>query len=268
MLKNVMVHLDGSARSETRLKIAVDLAKASNARLVGVFSQRALAKQVGPNSNWPPESYAQAAQASKKAFEAATVGLTSKWEDINRGGDSAILALVSEKARYFDLVIMGQHDRDAEEFSVPDLVDEVLATSGRPVLIIPYVGEFTVPFKHPLIAWNSSRESAHALNDSFSSIKGCDEAVILSFDSTIPKADESCREVAAQLSSHGIFSRSEVMVIEDFGVMDMLLNNACDQGSDLLIMGAHSQSGFRFLSRGAGTRHILRTMVLPVLMSS
>ena len=58
------------------------------------------------------------------------------------------------------------------------------------------------------------------------------------------------------------------MVIEDVGIMDMLLNNACDQGSDLLVMGANSHMGFPFLSRGAGTRHILRTMVLPVLMSS
>ena len=33
MLKNVMVHLDGSARSETRLKIAVDLADADAGRV-------------------------------------------------------------------------------------------------------------------------------------------------------------------------------------------------------------------------------------------
>ncbi len=268
MLKNIMVHLDGGERSGARLKIAADLAKSSNARLVGVFAQRAQAKHVGPNSDWPPESYAAAAQSSKKAFELATTGLTSKWIDINRGGDSAILALVSEKARYFDLVVMGQHDRDAEEFAVPDLIEEVLANSGRPVLIIPYVGEFTASFKHPLIAWNASRESAHALNDSITLIKGCDEAIILSFDSTIARAEESCREVSAQLGCHGILSRSEVMVIEEIGIMDMLLNNACDQGSDLLVMGAHSHMGFPFMSRGAGTRHILRTMVLPVLMSS
>lgn len=268
MLKNLMVHLDGGARSGVRLKIAIDLAKPSNARLVGVFSQRALAKQVGPNSSWPPEGYALAAQASKEAFDLATAGLTSEWVDINRGSDSAILALVSEKARYFDLVVMGQHNKDAEEEIVSELVEEVLSNSGRPVLIIPYVGEYSAKFKRPLLAWNSSRESAHALNDAIPLIQGCDEVIVLSFDSTIARAQESCRQVATQLSCHGIPSKSEVMVIEDVGVMDMLLNNACDQGADLLVMGAHSHFGFPFLSGGAGTRHILRTMVLPVLMSS
>jgi nucleotide-binding universal stress UspA family protein len=267
MLKNLMVHLDASTRAEARLRIAIDLAKSNNARLVGVFGQRASAKKAGPNSDWPPESYELAAKASKEAFDQATIGLTSEWVDINRGSDSAILSLVTEKARYFDLVIMGQHNADAEEFTVPDLVEEVLSNSGRPVLIIPYIGDFVAKFKRPLLAWNASRESAHALNDAIPLIKGCDEAIILSFDSSIARAEESCREVQAQLSCHSIFSRSEVMVIEDVGVMDMLLNNACDQGSDLLVMGSHSQLGFPFLSRGAGTRHILRTMVLPVLMS-
>jgi nucleotide-binding universal stress UspA family protein len=267
MLKNLMVHLDGSPRTEARLQIAVELAKANNARVVGVFAQRAAAKRVGPNSDWPPESYELAAKASKSAFDQATVGLTAQWVDINRGGDSAILSLVTEKARYFDLVIMGQHNSEEEEFSVPDLVEEVLSNSGRPVLIIPYVGNFRAKFKRPLLAWNASRESAHALNDAIPLIKGCDEAIILSFDSSVVRAEESCQQVQAHLSCHSIFSRSEVMVIEDVGIMDMLLNNACDQGSDLLVMGSHSQLGFPFLSRGAGTRHILRTMVLPVLMS-
>ena len=58
------------------------------------------------------------------------------------------------------------------------------------------------------------------------------------------------------------------MVIDDVGVMDMLLNNASDQGADILVMGAHSQHNLPFASRGAGTRYILRVMVLPILMSS
>ena len=268
MLKNLMVHLDQSPRCEARLKIAAALAKANGARLVGVFAQKGPSKLVGSMASWPPQEYVEASQESKKTFESATQGLNAEWVDINRGSDSAVLALVSEKARYFDLVIMGQYDESDVHYAPAELAEEVLTNSGRPVLIIPYVGEFAGSFKRPLIAWNASSQAAHALNDALPLILNCDQAVVLAFDSSFDRAEASCKEVAVQLSCHGIKSKTEAMIIDDIGVMDMLLNNACDQGADLLVMGAHSHIGFPFISRGAGTRHILKTMVLPVLMSS
>lgn len=268
MLKNLMVHLDQSPRSEVRLKIAVALAKANGARLVGMFGQRSMAKQVGSVANWPPEEYISARDASKQSFLQEARGLRCEWIDINRGSDSEIQAIFTQNARYFDLIVMGQHNESNDSDCPPELVEEVLANSGRPVLIIPYVGDFSIPFKRPLIAWNASPEASHALNDSLYLINTCEQAIILAFDSSIERAEKSCEEVSTQLACHGVKSRADVMVIEDIGVMDMLLNNACDQGADLLVMGAHSQLGFPFFSRGAGTRHILRTMVLPVLMSS
>jgi nucleotide-binding universal stress UspA family protein len=70
------------------------------------------------------------------------------------------------------------------------------------------------------------------------------------------------------LAIHGIAVATEVVLVEDFGVMDMLLNRASDRSADLLVMGAHGSIGFPFESRGAGTRYILRHMTVPVLMSS
>jgi nucleotide-binding universal stress UspA family protein len=268
MLKNLMVHLDQGSRSAIRLEIAVSLAKNNGARLVGVFGQRANYKGSGLISTWPTNEHLNAGQVSKKEFEIATQGLVAEWLDINSGDDSEVLALISEKARYFDLVIMGQHDDSGAAFVPAELVEEVLSNSGRPVLVIPYIGNFSSVYKRPLIAWNASREAAHALNDALPLITNCEQAIILSFDSSLDRAEKSCKEVSTQLACHGVASKAEVMVIEDIGVMDMLLNNACDQGADLLVMGAHSHFGFPFISRGAGTRHILRTMVLPVLMSN
>ena len=85
MLKNLLVHLDQSSRSKVRLDIAIALAKANKARLVGVFAQRGIAKKAGPVSSWPPEEYAKAAIESLKAFELATAGLATEWIDLNRG---------------------------------------------------------------------------------------------------------------------------------------------------------------------------------------
>ena len=268
-LKDLMVHLDQGARTAARLDLAVAIARRRQARLVGVFGQRALPEQVGVVATWPSDEYVQAAAASKAAFALATAGLAqAEWQDINRGGDAALLSLLTAEARHADIMIMGQHDDSVASHVPPELAEQVIVNSGRPVLLVPYLGAYSAAFKRPLIAWNDSREAAHALNDALPLIEGCDEAVVLSLDTRYEQAEASCRAVARHLACHGIAAKSEVLVVEDVGIMDMLLNRVADHGADLLVMGAHGQIGFPFVSRGSGTRHILRSITVPVLMAN
>lgn len=57
-------------------------------------------------------------------------------------------------------------------------------------------------------------------------------------------------------------------MLTPFGFLDMLLNRVTDRGADLLVMGAHGQIGPPFISRGTGTRYILKHMTVPALMSN
>ncbi len=268
-LKNLMVHLDQGERTAARLELAISLARRHQARLVGVFGQRALAQYVGVVATWPSPEYVAARDASKAAFEKATAGLPrAEWHDINRGSDAEVTRHIINLARHADLVILGQHD-DRVTAHVPDeLVMEVILDSGRPVLVLPYAGNFSEVGKHPLIAWNDAREAARALNDALPLIEGCNEAMVLSFAAHREAGESSCVEVTRQLAAHGIGAKTEVMLVEDFGIMDMLLNRITDRGADLLVMGAHGHIGYPFISRGAGTRYILRHMTVPVLMSN
>ncbi len=268
-LKNLMVHLDQGERTAARLALAVTLARQYQARLVGVFGQRGLPEVPGIVASWPSREYAAARDASKAAFEKAAAGLPqSEWHDINRGRDSEVLRKIVNLARHSDLVLLGQHDDKATPHVPDELIMEVINESGRPVLVVPYAGDFTVVGKHPLIAWNDAREAARALNDALLLIQDCDEAMVLSFSENRDAGDVSCAEAARHLSAHGIQAKTEVLLVEDFGIMDMLLNRVTDRGADLLVMGAHGHIGFPFLSRGAGTRYILRHMTVPVLMSN
>src|ERR1035438_1557337 len=107
-LKNLMVHLDRGERTVARLELAVSLAHRHQARLVGVFGQRAQAEQVGVVATWPSREYTEAAGAVKTLFEAATAGLAqAEWHDINRGGDAELLGRLTDYARFFDLVLLG-----------------------------------------------------------------------------------------------------------------------------------------------------------------
>lgn len=268
-LKNLMVHLDQSNRTEARLELAASLARQHQARLVGVFGQLAPAQKVGLVSSWPTPAYTEAAEASKAAFGKATAGLPqAEWHDINRGSEAEVLSHVTELARHADLVVMGQYDDAAKSHVPADLTEEVILNSGRPVLILPYAGTFTAVARRPLIAWSNAREAARALNDALPLIEGCDKASVLSFSTTTEEARSSCDSVIRHLACHGIEANAETMLVTDIGIMDMLLNRASDLGSDLLVMGAHGHIGLPFVSRGAGTRYILRHMTVPVLMSN
>ena len=265
-LKNLMVHLSQSDRTPHRIEAAVVLARKHNARLVGVFGQLADAMRIGVVPSWPPESYAEARDASRAQFAAATAGLPNvEWVDINRGSEALVTQGVVEMARCFDIVVMGQYRDPAMSFAPPDLCEDVVLNSGRPVLIIPYIRTYAEIGKRPMIAWTNAREAARAVNDALPLIEGCEELVLFS---SIDSESDPHAEIAKHLATHGIKTKSRIEVLdEQLGVMDVLLNKISDISIDLLVMGAHTPTKRPFVSQGTGTRFILRHMTVPVLMS-
>ena len=148
-----------------------------------------------------------------------------------------------------------------------EFVLDVVQECGRPVLIVPYAGSFTELGQRVMVAWSDSREAAHAVNDALPLLTACKDCWVVSFAARHEDADVSCAGMVRHLGDHGIKARPEVLVVDDFGIMDLLLNRVSDRSADLLVMGAHGHIGFPFLSRGAGTRYILQHMTVPVLMS-
>lgn len=266
-LKNMMVHLTQSERTPYRLEVAVALARKYNARLVGVFGQLGKAQRIGIVAQWPSDEYKQAAEKSKAKFDEATAGLANaEWIDLNRGSESQVTEELVRHARCFDLVVMGQYREPGMSYAPPDICEDVVVNSGRPVLIIPYIGNYSAVGTRPMMAWTSTREAARALNDALPLIEGCDEMVLFSVDTGTTNPHT---EVARHLQAHGIRTRSEIEVVdEDIGIMDVMLNRTSDLGIDLLVMGAHQVERRPFATQGAGTRYILRHMTVPVLMSN
>jgi nucleotide-binding universal stress UspA family protein len=135
------------------------------------------------------------------------------------------------------------------------------------VLVLPFAGHYAEFGKRPLIAWNDSRSAARALNDSLSIIApGC-EATVISFTQPHAQPSETVPRIVKHLACHGVTAKEDTLVVQDIGVMDMLLNRAADHGSDLLVAGAFGNYGFPVLNRGGGTRFLLHHMTLPVLFS-
>src|SRR5271165_2092738 len=267
-LRNILVHLDSSPRTAERLQLAVNLARTHDARLAGIFAQRAEAYRVGVVAVWPPESYKLAAEASKAQFEAAVTGLRqTQWSDLNRGSDHEIVHLLTEAARHYDLAIIGQEDEDAPKILPRELAEQLIVESGRPVLVVPYAGHYADLGARPLIAWTEARSAARALNDALLLIKPDAKAAVLTVGAGTEGQKLCAEHMAEHLRAHKINADIEHVQVTEVGLMDTILNLAADRAADLLVMGAFGSYGYPILSRGSGTRYMLRHMTAPCLFS-
>lgn len=266
-LCNILVHLDSTPRCAIRLAIAVGLAARHGARLVGLFAETASAQRIGLVSSWPSAEYTQHVEAARAAFVAATAALGAKasFLDLNRGGEHEVLARTTDVARAFDLVILGQTEPQGR--TPADLPEQIIVESGRPVLMIPNAGDYPHIGKRPLFAWRRARSSARALFDALPLIETGAQATVVQVEKHGDSHNEFNNLIVDNLAAHGLKAHFRHVITEDVKVMDMLLNEAADNSSDLLVAGAFDHAGFPSLSRGAGTRYLLKHMTQPILFS-
>ena len=67
-------------------------------------------------------------------------------------------------SRHADLAIIGQENPDRGAFGAsPDLAENVVLASGRPILIVPCVGTYPHVGSRVMVAWDASREAARAV---------------------------------------------------------------------------------------------------------
>ena len=277
--KDLLVGLDSDASARERIEIAAALAERFAAhfvvlyplpmpeapRLFGYYDLALL----NPFFEELRARARDAADKTREVFEhiASLHGVSAEWREIPEGAD----ADPAVHARYADLAILGQLDPDSGE---PDMIrprpEQVTLASGRPILVVPYAGNFPNLGRRVVIGWNASREAARAVNDAMPLLAAAEIVSILTIDpregprahGELPGAD-----ISLHLARHGVKAEIERAVSPDLPVGEALLSRAADLGADLLVMGAYGHSRARELLLGGATRSLLRSMTLPVLMS-
>lgn len=270
-IKDILVHVESGARCTARLGLAIALAKRMGARITGLFAQQdahlpSLVTRQGS------QYLMQAAAEAKDSFVARmeSAGLKWRWLQLEMGNPDFIISETIICARYADLVILGQHDRDARPARVPsDLAEQVILNAGRPVLVLPFAGDFQSCGSRVAVAWNGGRESTRALHDSMPFLTSAQEVTLLAVHGERPESSVPVPQVDVvdHLSAHGVAAKMERVTPSEMGIMDTLLSRSFDLAADLLVMGAHGQYGFPYLHRGAGTRFVLQHQTIPVLFS-
>jgi nucleotide-binding universal stress UspA family protein len=165
-----------------------------------------------------------------------------------------------------DLVIISctsPDDRDGVEY---DFVERFVLAAGRPVLVLPYKGEVNLKTDQIMVGWNDSRESSRAVFDALPFLQKAKLTRIVSVD-VAPRGTLPAGSIAESLDRHGV--KTEVTTITSDGMKtgEALLRAAHDYGVGLVVIGAYGHSRFAEMIFGGATRHIIRKLDLPVLMS-
>lgn len=271
-LKHILVHLDSSSNVESRLNAAIALAKQHGAFLRGLFAQPdRIATSVVARR--PSDHLAQAAAKSEALFRTKTqeAGVPSEWHALAHGEYNHVIRETIIWSRFADLTVLGQFDRTAGDGVAPEeLNEQVVLNSGRPVLVLPFAGNLPVIGKRVAVAWNAEREAARALADAMPFLQAASEVTVitvLTHAAASGGAEPQRIGVLDHLALHGVKAEQTHFTVSDIGAMDALLARSADAGADMLVMGAHGHYGFPFLHRGGGTRHVLRTCPVPLLLS-
>jgi nucleotide-binding universal stress UspA family protein len=279
--KDILLQIDDSRGRDSRLNLAVDIARRQGAQLTGLFALEPLdlSGLVAPSGadiatvqalDDIRERYRAQRRAAgdrlRAGFEDATrrAGIASEWRALE--GDPAELAI--HEARYADLIILGQSDPD-EPLSRADIPGAVLLGAGRPILVIPFIGSETIG-RNVLVAWRTTREAARAVNDALPFLTAADSVTVLTINPERDgdgQPDRSTAEIARHLARHGIEAEASHIDAADIEVGEALLSRAADLDSDLIVMGGYGHSRLREFALGGTTRTLLQHMTVPVLLS-
>jgi nucleotide-binding universal stress UspA family protein len=273
---DILIVIENAAAVPQRLAPAAAIATRCGARLTGFFASGfPVTAAYGDVSGWEQlvDAYLEAqrreAAAAGAAFRQALTKdkLAGDW--IFRESDETGSAIA--EAALYDLVVVGQPNPDAGLTGAIGLrPQEIVLSCGRPVLVVPYAGEFLDVGREILVAWNGSRESSRALHDAMFLLPEAESVTLIEIDPPAPGAAApaaSAAQVAAALTRRGIAAKAETDTAGDIGVSDLLLSRAADLGADLLVMGAYGHSRMREFVLGGVSRDIFRHMTVPVLMS-
>ena len=277
--QTVLVHLDLDAHCASRVAWGAALVAPQ-----GVLVGAALSGVSRVLYRGMPDPGADQYLALHQAFlrERGTAALDAFRQQMGNAGMPAFDArLVDDEAasglalqaRIADVLVLSQQGDGAE------LVDQVLAQAGRPVLVLPETpAPSTSPLQLPrriLVAWDASREAGRALASALPLLRQAAlvELVVCETDAAGRAArDVQMADPLPYLARHGVRATLRRHVLAGGGLFKgdavgaALLSVAADDGFDLMVMGAYAHSRLRETFLGGATRTVLAHMTVPVLL--
>ena len=275
MIKDLVVNLSVGRSRETAGPYAISIAEAFGTHVAGIaFSYDPVIPPTILGSI--PASLIEAQRAENDS--AAKSALARFDEAARRAGvsfeshaPSASLGGAADRfgeiTRRFDLAVIGQPEPDK---AAPEelIVEGVLFSSGRPVLVVPYIQTEGLRLDRVMVCWDASRSAARAIGDAMPLLSRAGAIDVVTVASERPKSDElPGADIGQHLARHGLKVDVKRIVATDTDVASTILSHAADSAADFIVMGAYGHSRLREFILGGVTRGILSSMTVPTLMS-
>ena len=288
-LKDILVHVDNSKNSSTRLKVATALAKQHEAFLTGIYvgsppdsvrvaqervnfmvpdltgeSLRNFQRQSDEVHSKKERYVKEAAGYAESAFHEHTeaAGLSSHWS-FHQG---ALMDTLIHEGRFCDVTIVGQPGPDSNRGFGEVATKHMIETVSHPVLVVP-TGSTTVG-ERILIAWDRSPIAARAIHNARPYLRLAKEVKILAINLE-PESHDGIpgSGICEHLARHSI--NAEAVHVESHGMRlsEVLLTKAKEFNTDLIVMGAYGSRGLRERILGGVTSHVIENSPVNLLLS-
>lgn len=298
-ISDILICTDPSTAGESRLQLALNIARANKAYLVAGYAMpeeqgsvarsdlrgvppipsdgmigaaaEGLSQRLDPRPSAIPQPQPQAAleEAAEQQFrnELQQYGVEGEWHVIAPGDTDSVIEL----AKSVDMTVLGQLSPDTSAGRAAWIRPaNVVVAAGRPILVVPYAGAFAAVGKRVVLAWDGTREAARALNDALPLLEAAEEVIaifVASRETGLEREKLSLERVARHLRRHAIEIRVEETLRGDMAVSDIILSRAADLEADLIVAGAYHHSQLREALIGGVSHDLLEHMTIPVLLS-
>ena len=277
MYKTIVVHIDGGARQESRLRAAALLAVKHGAHLVGsgatglsmmdysLLTGGMTAPVVGDEF----QGLRDAAAAHLEAFRQAAQHLGVTAPETRLIEDDPRYALLLQ-SRYADLVVLSQDGGEPDQLGrTRGLPEHVALRGARPVLVVPgnYQGE-PIPGT-AVAAWDGGNQALRAITAALPllALAASVKLVVVNPDVLSElHGEQPGADMALWLARHGV--QVEVMAEHTRATAgDALCGVARAHGAGLMVAGAFGHSRYREWILGGTTRELLERAPVPLLIA-
>ncbi|WP_028228557.1 universal stress protein [Paraburkholderia ferrariae] len=262
--RSILVHLDESEHAQSRLDIALRIAKRHGAHVSVLFAP-VQPEHRADYARFPEEGYwaarrrelAERCREHEHAFHArlAEQDLKGTWRTTEDAQHDLL-----RRARFADLIVVGQTGPG------DPLQARVTLAAGRPVLWVPSAGAFPTIGERVLVAWDDGQSATRALYDALPFVRLASHTTLVTVTPSrnqrdrIPGAD-----AGLVLARHGLDVEVVGLHPAPTGtICEALLARVEQSRSDLLVMGAYGHARWKELILGGVTKTLMDSMPLPV----
>jgi nucleotide-binding universal stress UspA family protein len=300
-LTSLLVHADASVHLQPRLRLALELARRHGAALDVLYAVTSGLTRMphafgtamgagygvfdadGPLMQTLLKAEADRCKRSQALFDRLRMEEPDEPDEPGEPGHHArthwheatgepVSAMV-QAAWGADVLVLGQHDPEDTACGVlPGFVSDVLLATGKPGLVVPYIGANQTPGRRMLVAWKPTPEAARAVTAALPLLCRAERVQLAVWAETDTPHGLAPAPATAGIDKllrrHGV--QAEVLNQGRAGgdLGEHLLSLAADTNADLIVMGCYSKSRARERLLGGVTRTVLQSMTVPVLMSN